>query len=181
MQCFWKVVFQWISEGYDFVKNDFDLCVYKKDLGEASYILKIRIFRNRSKRILGMTQNSYVEKVLKKFKMEHSKRGFLLMRHGVKLSKKQSPKTDEELERMLVTYASVVGSIQAIAQDKKSRSHHRSKHILRRYHLLREMVGRAHRQTDKSKGLGCALVGGHETNPVDWSETFQVKDLEIGH
>ncbi|KAL0378507.1 UNVERIFIED_CONTAM: Retrovirus-related Pol polyprotein from transposon TNT 1-94 [Sesamum radiatum] len=30
----------------------------------------------------------------------------------------------------------------AIAQAKESRSHHRSKHILRRYHLLREMVGR---------------------------------------
>ncbi|KAL0411366.1 UNVERIFIED_CONTAM: hypothetical protein Slati_3726300 [Sesamum latifolium] len=28
----------------------------------------------------------------------------------------------------------------AIAQAKKPRSHHRSKHILRRYHLLREMV-----------------------------------------
>ncbi|KAL0427741.1 UNVERIFIED_CONTAM: Copia protein [Sesamum latifolium] len=51
--------------------------------------------------MLGMTQNSYVEKVLKRFKMEHSKRGFLPMRHGVKLSKKQSPETDEELKRML--------------------------------------------------------------------------------
>ncbi|KAL0427774.1 UNVERIFIED_CONTAM: Retrovirus-related Pol polyprotein from transposon RE2 [Sesamum latifolium] len=28
----------------------------------------------------------------------------------------------------------------AIAQAKKPRSHHHSKHILRRYHLLREMV-----------------------------------------
>ncbi|KAL0318263.1 UNVERIFIED_CONTAM: Retrovirus-related Pol polyprotein from transposon TNT 1-94 [Sesamum calycinum] len=38
-----------------------------KDLGEASYILGIKIFRDRSKRILGMTQNSYVEKVLKRY------------------------------------------------------------------------------------------------------------------
>ncbi|KAL0329305.1 UNVERIFIED_CONTAM: Secreted RxLR effector protein [Sesamum radiatum] len=88
-----------------------------KDLGEASYILGIKIFRDRSKRILGMTQNSYVEKVLKRFKMEHSKRGFLPMRHGVKLSKKQSPKTDEELKRMLdIPYASAVDSIQYAAQ-----------------------------------------------------------------
>ncbi|KAL0284851.1 UNVERIFIED_CONTAM: hypothetical protein Sangu_2806300 [Sesamum angustifolium] len=51
-----------------------------------------------------------------KFKMEHSKRGFLPMRHGVKLSKKQSPKTDEELKRMLdIPYASAVGSIQYAA------------------------------------------------------------------
>ncbi|KAL0301632.1 UNVERIFIED_CONTAM: hypothetical protein Sradi_6440000 [Sesamum radiatum] len=65
-----------------------------------------------------MTQNSYVEKALKRFKMEHSKRGSLLMRYGVKLSKKQSPKTDEELKRMLdIPYASAVGSIQYIAQS----------------------------------------------------------------
>ncbi|KAL0295756.1 UNVERIFIED_CONTAM: Retrovirus-related Pol polyprotein from transposon TNT 1-94 [Sesamum calycinum] len=40
-----------------------------------------------------------------------------LMRHGVKLSKKQSPKTDKELKRMLdIPYASAVGSIQYAAQ-----------------------------------------------------------------
>ncbi|KAL0336677.1 UNVERIFIED_CONTAM: Copia protein [Sesamum radiatum] len=83
-----------------------------KHLGETSYILRIKIFRDKSKRILGMIQNSYVEKVLKMFKMEHSKRGFLPMKQGVKLSKKQSPKTDEELKRMLdIPYASAVGSI----------------------------------------------------------------------
>ncbi|KAL0349892.1 UNVERIFIED_CONTAM: hypothetical protein Sradi_4138400, partial [Sesamum radiatum] len=83
-----------------------------KDLGEASIILRIKIFRDRSKRILGMTQNSYAEKDLKRFKIEHSKRGFLPMRHGVKVSKKQSLKTDEELKRMSdIPYASAVGSI----------------------------------------------------------------------
>ncbi|KAL0294272.1 UNVERIFIED_CONTAM: hypothetical protein Sradi_6895100 [Sesamum radiatum] len=41
--------------------------------------------------------------------MEHSKRGFVPMRHGVKLFKKQSLKTDEELKRMSDTpYASAV-------------------------------------------------------------------------
>ncbi|KAK4397687.1 Retrovirus-related Pol polyprotein from transposon.6 [Sesamum angolense] len=84
-----------------------------KNSGEASYILRIKILSDRSKRILGMTHNSYVKKVLKSFKMEHSKRGFLPMRHGVKLSKKQSPNIDEELKRMLdIPYASVVGIIQ---------------------------------------------------------------------
>ncbi|KAL0387628.1 UNVERIFIED_CONTAM: Retrovirus-related Pol polyprotein from transposon TNT 1-94 [Sesamum radiatum] len=153
----WNIRFDEVIRGYDFVKNNFDPCVYKKvigssvlflvlyvddilligndikmlgdtkawlstqfsmkDLGEASYILGIKIFRDRSKRILGMTQNSYVEKLLKRFKIEHSKRGFLLMRHGVKLAKKQSPKTDKELKRMLdIPYASAVGSIQYAAQ-----------------------------------------------------------------
>ncbi|KAL0448058.1 UNVERIFIED_CONTAM: hypothetical protein Slati_1933700 [Sesamum latifolium] len=49
--------------------------------------------------------------------MEHSKRGLLPMRHGVKLSKKQSPKTDEDLNRMSnIPYASAVGSIQYVVQ-----------------------------------------------------------------
>ncbi|KAL0287196.1 UNVERIFIED_CONTAM: Retrovirus-related Pol polyprotein from transposon TNT 1-94 [Sesamum calycinum] len=39
----------------------------------------------------------------------------------------------------------------AIAQVKEPRSHHRSKHILRRYHLLREMVGRGDVRMDRVK------------------------------
>ncbi|KAL0305303.1 UNVERIFIED_CONTAM: Retrovirus-related Pol polyprotein from transposon TNT 1-94 [Sesamum angustifolium] len=67
--------------------------------------------------MLGLTQSSYIEKVLKRFKMENSKRGFLPIRHGIKLSKKQSPKTYEELKRMLdISYTSVVGSIQYAVQ-----------------------------------------------------------------
>ncbi|KAL0394995.1 UNVERIFIED_CONTAM: Retrovirus-related Pol polyprotein from transposon TNT 1-94 [Sesamum latifolium] len=88
-----------------------------KDMGEASYILGIKIYRDRSRRMLGLTQSSYIEKVLKRFMMEHSKRGLLPMRHGIKLSKKQSPKTDEELKRMSdIPYASAVGSIQYAVQ-----------------------------------------------------------------
>ncbi|KAL0411113.1 UNVERIFIED_CONTAM: hypothetical protein Slati_3701000 [Sesamum latifolium] len=37
----------------------------------------------------------------------------------------------------------------AIAQAKEPRSHHRSKHILRRYHLLREMVRRGDCRMDR--------------------------------
>ncbi|KAL0367215.1 UNVERIFIED_CONTAM: hypothetical protein Sradi_3611600 [Sesamum radiatum] len=67
--------------------------------------------------MLGLTQSSYIEKVLKRFTM--SKRLLPSMRHGIKLSKKQSPKTDEELKRMsnmYIPYASAVGSIQYAVQ-----------------------------------------------------------------
>ncbi|KAL0440110.1 UNVERIFIED_CONTAM: hypothetical protein Slati_2494000 [Sesamum latifolium] len=74
-------------------------------------------FWDRSRRMLGLIQSSYIEKVLKRFKMEHSKREVLPMRQGIKLSKKQSPKTDEELKRMSnIPYASAVGSIQYVVQ-----------------------------------------------------------------
>ncbi|KAL0411476.1 UNVERIFIED_CONTAM: Retrovirus-related Pol polyprotein from transposon TNT 1-94 [Sesamum latifolium] len=75
-------------------------------MGEASYILGIKIYRDRSRRMLGLTQSSYIEKVLNRFKMKNSKQGFLPMRHGIKLSKKQSLKTDEEFKRI---YQACVG------------------------------------------------------------------------
>ena len=83
-----------------------------KDLGEAQRILGIRIYRDRSKRMLALSQESYIDKILDRFSMTNSKRGFIPMVHGVHLSKTQSPKTPEEIERMSrIPYASAIGSI----------------------------------------------------------------------
>ena len=44
--------------------------------------------------------------------MKDSKRGFLPMSHGIKLSKSQCPTTEDERERMhKIPYASAIGSI----------------------------------------------------------------------
>ena len=48
-----------------------------KDLGEAVYILSIKICRDRLRRLIGFLQSIYFDKVLKKFKMEQFKKGFL--------------------------------------------------------------------------------------------------------
>ncbi|GKA05110.1 hypothetical protein Tco_0684230 [Tanacetum coccineum] len=45
-----------------------------QDLGEAAYILGIKIIRDRSKRLISL-KSAYLEKILKKFRMENSKRG----------------------------------------------------------------------------------------------------------
>ena len=58
-----------------------------KDLGEAAYILGIKIYRDRSKRLIGLSQDTYIDKVLKRFNMQDSKKGFLPMSHGVNLFK----------------------------------------------------------------------------------------------
>lgn len=59
-----------------------------------------------------MSQSTYLDKVLKKFNMESSKKGFLPMSHGIKLSKTQCPSTTDEQSRMsAIMYASAVGSI----------------------------------------------------------------------
>ena len=83
-----------------------------KDLGDASFILGIKIYRDRSRRMIGLSQSMYIDKVLKRFSMEESKRGFLPMSHGGSLSKVISPKTPEERERMTrIPYAFIIGSI----------------------------------------------------------------------
>ena len=83
-----------------------------KDLGEAAYILGIKIYRDRSRRLIGLSQSTYLDKVLKKFKMDQSKKGLLPLLQGVKLSKTQSPTTTEDRKRIkVIPYASVIGSI----------------------------------------------------------------------
>ena len=75
-------------------------CFSMKDLGEATYILGIKIYRDRSKRIIGLSQSTYIDKVLNKFNIQDSKRGFLPMSHGISLNKTQCPMTTDERGRM---------------------------------------------------------------------------------
>ena len=83
-----------------------------KDLGEAAYILGIKIYRDRSKRLLGLSQSTYIDKVIRRFSMQDSKKGLLPMAHGTVLSSQQCPKSDKEKEDMkVVPYASAIGSI----------------------------------------------------------------------
>ena len=83
-----------------------------KDLGEATYILKIRVYRDRTKRIIGLSQSLYLEKVLKRFNMLDSKRGLLAFGHGIHLSKMMPPKIYEEMAKMAkIPYTSAIGSL----------------------------------------------------------------------
>nr|GEU51841.1 hypothetical protein [Tanacetum cinerariifolium] len=94
------------------VKTFLGKCFSMKDLGEATYILGIKIYRDRSKRLIGLCQSTYIEKILKRYCMENSKRESILMLEKLKLSKSQGTSTPAELKRMQnVPYASAVGSI----------------------------------------------------------------------
>ena len=77
----------------DIIKACLNKSFSMKDLGEAAYILGIKIYRYRSRRLIGLSQSTYLDKVLKKFKMDQAKKGFLHVLQGVKLSKSQCPTT----------------------------------------------------------------------------------------
>ena len=83
-----------------------------KDLGEAKYIIGIRVYRDISRRIIGLSQSLYLKKVLKRFNILDSMRGLLPFRHGINLSKGISPKTPEEMEQMAkVSYTLAIESL----------------------------------------------------------------------
>ncbi|GJV86582.1 retrotransposon protein, putative, ty1-copia subclass [Tanacetum coccineum] len=83
-----------------------------KDLGDAAYILGIKIYHYRSKRLIGLCQSDYIEKILKRYCMENSKRRTIPMQEKLKLSKSQGASTPTEKQRMQnVPYASAIGSI----------------------------------------------------------------------
>ena len=83
-----------------------------KDLGEANFILEIKLWRDRKNRMLGLSQVGYIDKILEQFSVQNSKRGLLPFRHGLPLFDDQRSKTLEEENMMRqIPYASVVGSL----------------------------------------------------------------------
>nr|GEU40569.1 retrotransposon protein, putative, Ty1-copia subclass [Tanacetum cinerariifolium] len=80
--------------------------------GEGEYIIGIKISRDRSKQLIALNQSAYFDKVLKKFKMENSKRGSVPMQEKPNLSKAQGGNTPSEVNDMQrVPYAPAIGSI----------------------------------------------------------------------
>ena len=82
-----------------------------KDLGEGTYILGIKIYRDRSKRLFGLAQLTYIENMPKKFSMDQSKTGFIPMTHGITLSKSCPRTQDKRTHMSLIPYASTIRSI----------------------------------------------------------------------
>ncbi|KAJ9561697.1 hypothetical protein OSB04_006857 [Centaurea solstitialis] len=100
------------GENFLNVKTWLSKCFQMKDLGEAAYIVGIKIYRNRSRRLIGLSQGTYIDKILKRFKMDESKKGFIPMQHGIVLSKAQCPVSSEDQDKIkLIPYASAIGSI----------------------------------------------------------------------
>ena len=85
-------------------------CFFMKDLGDAAFILGIRIYRDRSKRPIELSQNVYIDKILKRFKMHDSKKGIVPMAVTAIVSKNPGPTSQEDKDCMSrVPYVSAIG------------------------------------------------------------------------
>nr|KYP70011.1 Retrovirus-related Pol polyprotein from transposon TNT 1-94 [Cajanus cajan] len=71
-----------------------------KDLGRAYFVLYIEIYRDRNRKLLGLTQKSYMERILKRFNMEKCKPRDSPVAKEDKLSKDQCPKNNIEISAM---------------------------------------------------------------------------------
>nr|GFC02455.1 retrovirus-related Pol polyprotein from transposon TNT 1-94 [Tanacetum cinerariifolium] len=90
------------------LKREFDM----KDLGEAKKILGMEIFRDRSGKILRVSQSGYVSKILNNFKINNGKSVQMPLGGHFKLLLKGCPIRDCDVERMSkVPYANAVGSL----------------------------------------------------------------------
>lgn len=97
-----------LRETKEFLSKNFEM----KDMGEASYVIGIEIFRDRSQGLLGLSQKNYIERVLEKFNMHKCSAGVVPIQKGDKFSLMQCPKNDVERKEMeAIPYASVVGSL----------------------------------------------------------------------
>lgn len=83
-----------------------------KDMGDANYVLRVKILRDRSKRLLGLSPKTYIKRILERLHMHYSKPIDTLIEKGRNLSIDSCPKIDEEKKQMAkVPYASAVGSL----------------------------------------------------------------------
>ena len=91
-----------------FLFKNFDM----KDMGEASYVIGIKIHRERSRGILGLSQETYINKVLERFNMKICSPSVAPILKGDKLDLNHCPKNDFEREHIKnIPYASSIGSL----------------------------------------------------------------------
>ena len=97
-----------ISHLKDLLSNEFDM----KDLEAARKILGMEIIRDRRRKLMFLTQQSYVKKVLLRFGMHESKSVQTPLANHFKLCAAQCPQTNAEQDKMAsLPYSSVVGSL----------------------------------------------------------------------
>ncbi|KAL0386489.1 UNVERIFIED_CONTAM: Retrovirus-related Pol polyprotein from transposon TNT 1-94 [Sesamum latifolium] len=67
-----------------------------KDMGEAEYILGVKIHRDRSKKLLSLSQETYIKRIIERFRMHNANPVDTPMDKSCVLSKELCPKTEEE-------------------------------------------------------------------------------------
>ena len=81
-----------LHETKHFLSKNFEM----KDMGKATYVIGIEIFRDRSQGLLGLYQKAYINKILERFKMDKCSAGIVPIQKDDKFGNIQCPKNDLE-------------------------------------------------------------------------------------
>ncbi|RVW82847.1 Retrovirus-related Pol polyprotein from transposon TNT 1-94 [Vitis vinifera] len=81
-------------------------------MGDATYVIGIKIQRDRFRGLLGLSQETYINKVLERFQMKDCSPSIAPIVKGDRFNLDQCPKNDLEREKMKnIPYAFVFGSL----------------------------------------------------------------------
>jgi hypothetical protein len=91
-----------------FLSSKFEI----KDMGAATYVLGIKITKNRNLKLLYLDQKNYLEKILKRFNIDKCKPLNIPISKGQYLSKSMCPQNETEIQEMeSIPYAQVVDNL----------------------------------------------------------------------
>ena len=91
-----------------FLSKNFDMT----DMNEASYVISIKIHRDRTQCILGLSQETYINKVLERFPTKDYLSRRTPVKKGDRFNLNQCLKNNLEKEQMQnILYASTIGSL----------------------------------------------------------------------
>jgi hypothetical protein len=97
-----------LYETKSFLSSNFDM----KDLGDVSYVMGIEIHRDQTKGVLGLSQKSYIDIILKRYNMHKCSVTLAPVVKGDKLGTFQCPKNTYESDQMkAISYASAIESL----------------------------------------------------------------------
>ena len=83
-----------------------------KDMGESSYVIGIKIHRERPRGILGLSQETYINKFLERFNMKNCSPSVAPILKGDRFDLNQCPRNDFEWGHMKnIRYTSAIGSL----------------------------------------------------------------------
>ena len=69
-------------------------------MGEANYVLGVKILRDHSKRLLGLSQKTYIKKIFERFQTQNCKLIGIYIAKSKSLSLEMAPKTPVKQKQM---------------------------------------------------------------------------------
>lgn len=97
-----------LHESKEFLSKNLQI----KDVSEASYVIGIEIFQNRAQGLLELSQKTYINKLLERFRIKKCLLSIVPIKKGDTFNLMQCLKNELKHAQMeMIPYASIVGSL----------------------------------------------------------------------